>query len=96
MAYLFVPLDDFEGYLPDAGLIKCNSTNICATFLHQLGSLRRALAEGGFGAFWGFNKKLSYRRGTVRHAMTVKTLLNVVQMFVKLLKFHLISLALRK
>jgi len=35
MAYLFVPipvvLDDLEGYLPNAGLIKCISTNICAT-----------------------------------------------------------------
>ena len=35
MAYLFVPfpvtLDDLEGYSPNAGLIKCNSTNICAT-----------------------------------------------------------------
>ena len=36
MAYLFVPfpmtLDDLEGHSPNAGLIKCNSTNICATF----------------------------------------------------------------
>jgi len=36
MAYLFVPfpmtLDDLEGHLPNAGLIKCNLTNICATF----------------------------------------------------------------
>ena len=36
MAYLFVPflvtLDDIEGHSPNAGLIKCNSTNICATF----------------------------------------------------------------
>ena len=36
MAYLFVPfsvtLDDLEGHTPNAGLIKCNSTNICATF----------------------------------------------------------------
>jgi len=36
MAYLFVPfpmtLDDFEGHSPNAGLIKCNSTHICATF----------------------------------------------------------------
>jgi len=35
MAYLFVPfpmtLDDLEGHSPNAGLIKCNSTNICAT-----------------------------------------------------------------
>jgi len=36
MAYLFVPapmtLGDLEGHWPVAGLIKCNSTNICATF----------------------------------------------------------------
>ena len=36
MAYLFVPfpmnLDDLESYSPNAGLIKCNSTNICAIF----------------------------------------------------------------
>jgi len=36
MAYLFVSfpmtLDDLEGHSPNAGLIKCNSTNICATF----------------------------------------------------------------
>jgi len=36
MAYLFVPFpmtsDDLEGHSPKAGLIKCNSTNICATF----------------------------------------------------------------
>jgi len=36
MAYLFVPfpvtLDDLEGHSHNAGLIKCNSTNICATF----------------------------------------------------------------
>ena len=36
MAYLFVPfpmtLDELEGHSPNAGLIKCNSTNICATF----------------------------------------------------------------
>ena len=35
MAYLFVPfpmtVDDLEGHLPNAGFIKCNSTNICAT-----------------------------------------------------------------
>jgi len=35
IAYLFVPfpmtLDDLEGHSPNAGLIKCNSTNICAT-----------------------------------------------------------------
>jgi len=37
VAYLFVPfpvtLYDLEGVIrPNAGLIKCNSTNICATF----------------------------------------------------------------
>jgi len=36
MAYLFVPfpmtLDDLEGHSPNAGLIKCNSTNSYATF----------------------------------------------------------------
>jgi len=36
MAYLFLPFpvtsDDLEGHSPNAGLIKCNSTNICATF----------------------------------------------------------------
>jgi len=36
MAYLFMPfpitLDDLEGHSPNAGLIKCNSRNICATF----------------------------------------------------------------
>jgi len=36
MAYLFVSfpmtLHDLEGHTPNAGLIKCDSTNICATF----------------------------------------------------------------
>jgi len=36
MAYRFVPfpmtLDDLESHSPNAGLIRCNSTNICATF----------------------------------------------------------------
>jgi len=36
MAHRFVPfpmtLNDFEGHSPVAGLIKCNLTNICATF----------------------------------------------------------------
>jgi len=35
MAYLFVPFpvtsDDLEGHSPNAGLIKCNSTNTYAT-----------------------------------------------------------------
>ena len=30
------------------------------------------------------NKKLSYRRGTTRRAVSVKNLLNVAQMFVEL------------
>jgi len=34
------------------------------------------------------NNKLSYRRGTTRRDVTVKTVLNVAQMFVQL---HLIS-----
>jgi len=37
------------------------------------------------------DKKLSYRRGTARRAVSVKTVLNVAQMFVEL---HLISHAL--
>jgi len=37
------------------------------------------------------NKKLSYRRGTARRAVSVKTVLNVAQMFVEL---YLISPAL--
>jgi len=36
MAHLFVSfpmtLGDLEGHSRDAGLIKCNSTNICVTF----------------------------------------------------------------
>ena len=36
MAYLFVPfpmtLDNIEGHSPNAGLIQCKSTTICATF----------------------------------------------------------------
>ena len=39
------------------------------------------------------NKKLSYRRGTAQHAVTVKTVLNVAQMFVEL---HLMSPTLGK
>ena len=39
-----------------------------------------------------YNKKLSYRRGTARRAVTVKTVLNVAQMFVEL--HNLISPAL--
>ena len=47
MAYLFVPfpmtLDDIEGHSPNAGLIKCNSTNICATYLVSINTARRAV-----------------------------------------------------
>jgi len=36
VAYLYVlfpmTLDDLEGHSPNAELIKCNATNICATF----------------------------------------------------------------
>ena len=36
IAYLFAPfpmtLENLEGHSPNAGLIKCNSRNICATF----------------------------------------------------------------
>jgi len=38
-----------------------------------------------------FYRKRSYRRGTARHSVSVKTVLNVAQMFVEL---HLISPAL--
>ena len=40
---------------------------------------------------WVLYKKLSYRRRTARRTVTVKTVLNVAQMFVEL---HLISPAL--
>jgi len=48
MAYLFVSfpmtLDDLEGHSCDAGLVKCNSTNICATFSTVLtDTVRRAV-----------------------------------------------------
>ena len=50
MAYLFVPFpmtfDDLEGHSPNAGLIKCNSTKICATFSTVLTvPARRALPQ---------------------------------------------------
>jgi len=50
MAYLFVPflvtLDDLERHSPNAGLIKCNSTNICATFSTVLTvTARRAVPQ---------------------------------------------------
>jgi len=36
MAYRYVPfpmtLNELEGHSPVAGLVKCNSTNFCATF----------------------------------------------------------------
>ena len=48
MTYLFVPfpmtLDNLEGHSPNAGLIKCNSTNIYATFSTVLTvTVRRAV-----------------------------------------------------
>ena len=55
MAYLFVPfpmtleLDDFEGHSTIAGLIKCNSTNICATFSTVLTDMAR---RGSIGDSW--------------------------------------------
>ena len=50
IAYLFVPfpmtLENLEGHLPNAGLIKCNSTNICATFSTVLTYMvRRAVPQ---------------------------------------------------
>jgi len=49
MAYLFVPfpmtLDDFEGHSPNAGLIKCNSTHICATFRFMTRRVARSLGD---------------------------------------------------
>jgi len=48
MTYLFVPfpmtLDNLEGHSPNAGLIKCNSVNIYATFSTVLTvTVRRAV-----------------------------------------------------
>jgi len=48
MAYQVVPfpmtLDDLEGHSLNAGLIKCSSTNICATFSTVLTeTVRRAV-----------------------------------------------------
>jgi len=44
-AYLFVPfpmtLENLEGHSPNAGLIKCNLTNICATFSIVLTDMAR-------------------------------------------------------
>jgi len=34
-------LENLEGHLPNAGLIKCNSTNICATFSTVLTDMAR-------------------------------------------------------
>jgi len=50
MAYLFVPfpmtLDELEGHSPNAELMKCNSTNICATFSTVLtDTVRRAVPQ---------------------------------------------------
>jgi len=60
IACLFVPfpmtLDDLESHSPNAGLIKCNSTNICGTFSTVLtDSLTRRVAprpDLGGGANW--------------------------------------------
>ena len=45
MVYLFVPfpmtLDDLEGHSLNAGLIKCNSTNFCATLTTVLNDTAR-------------------------------------------------------
>jgi len=50
MAYLFLPfpmtLDDHEGHSPNTGLIKCNLTNICATFSTVLTETARAWSLG--------------------------------------------------
>jgi len=47
ISYLFIPfpmtLDDLEGHLPNAGLIKFNSTNICATFSRFLTDTARRM-----------------------------------------------------
>jgi len=50
MAYLFVPfpmtLENLEGHSRNGGLIKCNSTNICATFSMVLtDTARRAVRQ---------------------------------------------------
>ena len=52
MAYRFMPfpvsLDVVKGHLPVAGLIKCNSTNNCATFcmVSTDMALRASLGDG--------------------------------------------------
>jgi len=50
MSYLFLQfsmtLDDHEGHSRNTGLIKCNSTNICATFRTVLtDTARRAVSR---------------------------------------------------
>ena len=50
MAYLFVPfpmtLDDLKGHSCNAGLIKCNLTNICAIFhMVSTNTARRAVSR---------------------------------------------------
>jgi len=51
IAYLFVTflmtLDDLEGHSPNAELITCNSTNICATFNTVLTDTRRVARSLG-------------------------------------------------
>ena len=51
MAYLFVPfpltLDDLEGHSPNAGVMKSNSTNKCATLARFQLSRRVASHSAG-------------------------------------------------
>jgi len=80
MAYLFMPfpliLDDLEGHSPNAGLIKCNSTNICATSAFpQLRWPTFLLKRRGFlaamhkntGSRWQAGQRMSL---SVTHALT--------------------------
>jgi len=58
MSYRFVPfpvtLDDLAGHSPVAGLIKCNSTNICATFSTVLiDTARRAVPWRQLSLYFG-------------------------------------------
>ena len=36
---IYMTLDDLEGHLPNAGLIKCNSRNICVTLAQLIDSI---------------------------------------------------------
>jgi len=57
-AYQFVPfpmtLDDLEGHSPNAGLTKCNSTNICATFSTVL-TARRVVPRDNWASTFASN-----------------------------------------